>query len=74
MDEISKLTVRQIYFLYLAERNKEGQRKAMPYYFKDEATNRAHKIAQFRTFGKSLGKTDEEIQHLIDEAIKNGTI
>ena len=46
----------------------------MPYYFRDAKNERLQKIAQFRSFGKSLGKTEEEIQALIDEAIKNGNI
>lgn len=74
MDEVSELTVRQISFLYGRQRDKEGKPRPLPYYFKDEETAKEEKIAYMRAFGKSLNKTDEEIEKLIEEAIKNGNI
>jgi transcription termination factor NusB len=74
MDEVSELTVRQISFLYGRDRDKEGKPRPLPYYFKDEETTKMEKIEYFRAFGKSLNKTDEEIEGLIQEAIKNGNI
>lgn len=74
MEQVADLTVRQIYFLYFRERDKEGRPKALPYYFKDKADDQAEKIAYFRLFGQQLGKSEEEIEKLIEQALKNGNI
>jgi ribosomal protein L22 len=74
LEEIAKLTVRQIYFLYYSERNKEGKRVKLPYYFISEDQKRKNRMEQFRQFGKSMGKTDEEIEAILQKAIENGTI
>lgn len=74
MDEVSELTVRQISFLYGRERDKDGKPKVLPYYFKDPEDAKAEKIAYFRQFGRTLGKSEDEINQLIDEAIRNGSI
>jgi hypothetical protein len=74
MQEISELTVRQLSFLYGRERDKDGKPKVLPYYFKDKETAKNEKIAYFIQFGKQLGKTDEEIAKLIEDAKQNGSI
>jgi imidazolonepropionase-like amidohydrolase len=60
--------------LYYAERTKEGQRKVLPYYFKNSDKVKQEKEAEFIMFGKALGKSDEEIEQILSEARKNGTI
>lgn len=74
IDEVADLTVRQISFLYYRERTKEGKAKTLPYYFKTEEDKKQEKINMFKAFGKQLGKTDEEIQQMIDTAIKAGNL
>ena len=74
IEEVADLTVRQITFLYYRERTKEGKAKTLPYYFKSEADKREEKIGMFKAFGKQLGKTDEEIEKMIDTAIKAGNL
>jgi hypothetical protein len=74
LEEISKLTVRQIYFLYYSERDKNGKRVKLPYYFISEQDKKKQRMDQFRAFGKGIGKTDEEIEAILQKAIENGTI
>lgn len=74
MEDVSKLTIRQINFLYYRERQKDGRPRVLPYYFQDKEENRKQQIEMFRAFGKSLQKTDEEIEQIIKEAEENGSI
>jgi len=74
MDQVASLTPRQIYFLYYRERDKQGKPKPLPYYFLDEKQERESKIEYFRLFGAQLGKSPEEIEKLIQDAIANGSI
>lgn len=68
------MTVRQIYFAYYRDRNKDGKAKPLPYYFVSEDEKLKNKIEMFIAFGKQIGKTDEEIKQIIEEAKKNGNI
>lgn len=75
MHEAVELTPRQVYFLYYRERDKNGIPKPLPYYFEDKATKLNNKITMIKQMGKSLGKSDEEIQEMVNKLIeedKNG--
>jgi len=73
MEQISNLTVRQISFLYYRPRDKEtGKGKTLPYYYASKQDKKIQQRAMFWNMGKSLGKTEEEIQKMWDEAIKDG--
>lgn len=74
IEEVSLLTIRQIYFLYYRERDKDGKAKPLPYLFADPEDKKKAKIEQFIAFGKQIGKTDEEIEQILKEAEKNGSI
>lgn len=74
IEEVSKLTVRQIYFLYYSERDKDGKRKKLPYYFISEEDKKRQRIEQFKAFGRGIGKSEEEIEAILKKAIENGTI
>ena len=74
MDEVAKLTPRQVYYLYYRERDKEGRPKTLPYFFISREEKKQAKIEQFIIMGQTLGKTPEEIQQIIKEAEKNGNL
>lgn len=74
LEEIGRLTVRQISFLYYRERDRQGKPKPLPYYFAPKAEKRAAQLEMFRQFGKQIGKTDEEIEAIIEEARRNGSV
>ena len=68
------LTVRLISFLYYRERDKQGRPKPLPYYFAPRAEKRMAQLEMFRQFGRQVGKTDEEIEQIIQEAMRNGSV
>jgi hypothetical protein len=74
LEEIGRLTVRQISFLYYRERDKQGRPKPLPYYFAPRAEKRMAQLEMFRQFGRQVGKTDEEIEQIIQEAMRNGSV
>lgn len=74
IEEISHLTVRQIYFLYYADRDKEGRRKDLPYYFKTKEDKLKERIALLVSMGQSMGKTQDEIKAMVEKAKKNGSL
>ncbi len=71
---MADLTVRQVYFLYYRERDKDGRPKTLPYYFVDDRAKLEARIEMFRAFGRKIGKTEEEIEATIEEARKNGNL
>lgn len=73
LDEVGALTVRQISFLYYRERDKQGRPKPLPYYFTPKDEKRRAQLEMFRAFGRQIGKSEEEIERTIEEAIRNGT-
>ena len=48
--------------------------KPLPYYFAPRAEKRMAQLEMFRQFGRQVGKTDEEIEQIIQEAMRNGSV
>jgi hypothetical protein len=74
IDQVGSLTLRQLFFLYYRDRNKDGTPKVLPYYFKSKTDQELENIAMFRSMGKAMGKSDEEIEKLIENAKLTGQL
>lgn len=74
IDQVADLTVRQVYFMYYRARDKDGRPKPLPYYFIERDRAVQQKVEMFRAFGQKIGKTEEEIEAILEEARKNGNL